>query len=1360
MAGRRGFPWRSCGWAATLVLAGSVAMAVPAAAAAAPPLPAGPAAGTGSFPGSSSGTASAVRGRAALGPVTLTLVTGDTVTYTRDRNGHASVATRLGAGRDAVTFQASSGPDGRYYVIPSDAAAAVAAGTLDKELFDVDYLAGHGYASTDRLPLIVQYASAPTAAAPARLPGATSTTALPGVHGAAVTVRRAQAGQFWAAVRTAPAGSSTTPDGAGATSHGLASARLGSGLSRVWLDAKVATLDDVSDAQIGAPVAWAAGQDGTGAEVGIIDTGIDQTHPDLAGKVVAAQSFVPAGAPGGGNPADVTDRVGHGTHVASIIAGTGTASGGRYKGVAPGARLLIAKGLDDTGSGSDSTIIQAMQWEAGSQHARVVSMSLGGGPTNGTDPLSQAVNALTAQYGTLFVIAAGNSGPGRDTVAAPGAAASALTVGAVDRSDTLATFSSRGPRVGNDFLVKPEIAAPGVSIVAARAAGTSLGTGDGIAADGPVDQNYTSASGTSMATPHVAAAAAILAVQHPTWTPAQLKAALVGTAHDDGYTVYEQGAGRLDLGRAATQTVVADTADISAGEFTYPYGAARTYHVSYANGGSSPVTLDLGTDLSTGGSHVTGMMSVSQPTLTVPAGGSAGIDVSIDPTAGSPGLYSGRVLATDPAGDRVTVPVGFYKQPKQDTLTVTLIGGDRPIALASPLSALRVNDTVAALSGEPNSVQTMAVKPTGQPNSYQVTLTLADGGIYALDTMLRWQTPGTGVMGWAFLDRPQVELTGDTAVTLDARALVPIRTITPRPAQPVVMNLASQRTTQAGWAVENAMVASYPAVAPGGFYALPTATPTIGSYQFWFDTTAVARQVTIELSGHHDELTLAPLYLSERDSDVAKFGSDRRVGTATEADLLSGADVHGKLVAIGDGSLATLLSELDTAIAGGAAGVLTTNRLAWVLPSPAYAAHTRIPIMWLDPDQAARLRTALAGTERPDGRVHAQLVAPYEYKLAYYLRGRVPADLTFRPSDRQLARVAATYHADYAPATGTWGSGPDMFEGTDTFVPGQGLSIKAGHGFYGPTARVEFVNDPGPDVEIAQSLLIDDPVSGANRLAFTHRGPFAAGSHQREDWNETLLPTQALIGPGWTNDPIAHLACDSCRQGNILRLRSLAGASLGQYSTASDPSQLYDGEPGQETAHLYLADGTELAPGHDLLGLPYYTVPSAPGSYRLTDTFQDGFPARHTGTTVSTTWTFRSAAPTGTDVSAPYLCIDTVLTGDHDPCSWQPLIFLHYRLGLPADDTVPAGHPLGFTVSAQNGSPTTSARLAGLRMWASADGGGTWSPAVTLPGPDRSYRVLVPGLGTPGGTVTLRAQAWDAAGNRVEQTIADAYRLK
>ena len=107
------------------------------------------------------------------------------------------------------------------------------------------------------------------------------------------------------------------------------------------------------------------------------------------------------------------------------------------------ASLLNGKVLDDFGFGSESGIIAGMEWAAA--RARVVNMSLGGWPTDGSDPMSQAVDRLTARYRTLFVISAGNFGPGEQTVESPGVSLSALTVGAVDADDELAGFSAAGP---------------------------------------------------------------------------------------------------------------------------------------------------------------------------------------------------------------------------------------------------------------------------------------------------------------------------------------------------------------------------------------------------------------------------------------------------------------------------------------------------------------------------------------------------------------------------------------------------------------------------------------------------------------------------------------------------------------------------------------------------------------------------------------------------------------------------------------------------------------------------------------------------------------------------------------------------
>ncbi|MFH9176547.1 S8 family serine peptidase [Streptomyces albogriseolus] len=224
--------------------------------------------------------------------------------------------------------------------------------------------------------------------------------------------------------------------------------------------------------------------------------------------------------------------------------------------MAPAADLLVGKVLGDDGFGTASQVVDGMEW-AVARGADVVNLSLGSdAPSDGTDPMSRALNELSASSGALFVVAAGNAGPAQGTIGSPAAADAALTVGAVGRDDSLADFSSRGPRAGDD-AVKPDVTAPGVGIVAARAAGTTMGQ--------VVDPSHVAASGTSMAALHVAGAAALLAQQHPDWTASRLKDALTSTARlIEGQRVTEQGGGCVDVA-AASRTPVLATAGLALG---------------------------------------------------------------------------------------------------------------------------------------------------------------------------------------------------------------------------------------------------------------------------------------------------------------------------------------------------------------------------------------------------------------------------------------------------------------------------------------------------------------------------------------------------------------------------------------------------------------------------------------------------------------------------------------------------------------------------------------------------------------------------------------------------------------------------
>lgn len=228
--------------------------------------------------------------------------------------------------------------------------------------------------------------------------------------------------------------------------------------------------------QIKAPDAWPSSQ-GKGIKVFICDTGIDSNHPDLVANLRTGKSFVTS-------ESSTEDFHGHGTHCAGTVAAAMNQIG--VVGVAPYAYLYPVKVLSASGSGNWSWLIAALDWIMDKKGARIASMSLGGGGA----PQALA-NMCKAAYkdGVLLVAAAGNSGPGNNTVGYPAKYKDVVAVSAVDANDIIANFSSRGPEV--------DICAPGVSVLSTKRGG-----------------GYGKMSGTSMACPHVAGVAALVWGSH------------------------------------------------------------------------------------------------------------------------------------------------------------------------------------------------------------------------------------------------------------------------------------------------------------------------------------------------------------------------------------------------------------------------------------------------------------------------------------------------------------------------------------------------------------------------------------------------------------------------------------------------------------------------------------------------------------------------------------------------------------------------------------------------------------------------------------------------------------------------------
>ncbi|MBI4439191.1 S8 family serine peptidase [Candidatus Woesearchaeota archaeon] len=336
---------------------------------------------------------------------------------------------------------------------------------------------------------------------------------------------------------------------------------------------------------------------GRGITIAVIDTGVDYTHPDLGG-CLGQQCKVIGGFDFQNNDPDPMDDHGHGTHVAATAAGKGALNG-----VAPDAKIYAYKVCSSTGSCSYSNIIAAINKALDpnsdgdlSDHADVITISLGGGG-NPNDAASQAVdNAF--DKGAFLSIAAGNSGPNEKTINCPGCARKATTVAAWCRpenimagycSSPIASFSSRGPvQWSGETIDKPDIAAPGVGICAAE--WDSAWSGSRC-----IDNSHVSISGTSMATPHVAGAAALVKQAHPAWSPQQIKDALMKTAVDQGADKYSQGTGLLDVLAAVTQSETFPTAYIDlSGKVT---GTIHVNGTAFGTGFTN-YTLEFGTGAS------------------------------------------------------------------------------------------------------------------------------------------------------------------------------------------------------------------------------------------------------------------------------------------------------------------------------------------------------------------------------------------------------------------------------------------------------------------------------------------------------------------------------------------------------------------------------------------------------------------------------------------------------------------------------------------------------------------------------------------------------------------------------------------
>ncbi len=267
--------------------------------------------------------------------------------------------------------------------------------------------------------------------------------------------------------------------------------------------------------------------------VAVLDTGI-YPHPDLAGRILAFQDFV-------NYRHGIYDDSGHGTHVAGCIGGSGMMSNGRYRGIAPKCLFCIGKVLNRNGEGSIDSMYHGLLWVMQNRlhhHIRVLNISVGIGQSDNRNKIEEVIGLLEAVWssGIVVVCAAGNAGPKAGTISPLGNSRKVITVGCHEggyfgnRSGLCESYSGRGDV--SILYRKPDIVAPGTDIVSCNNRGG----------------NYAKKSGTSMATPIVSGAAALLLQKCPYLNNEQIKRKMVYSAKDLGDDWNKQGWGMLDIG--------------------------------------------------------------------------------------------------------------------------------------------------------------------------------------------------------------------------------------------------------------------------------------------------------------------------------------------------------------------------------------------------------------------------------------------------------------------------------------------------------------------------------------------------------------------------------------------------------------------------------------------------------------------------------------------------------------------------------------------------------------------------------------------------------------------------------------------
>ena len=975
--------------------------------------------------------------------LTFTLITGEKVNAIVNSQGGLSGIRLAGAsGEERMTSVFSRG--GNVYVIPQTAQELVDNHMLDMELFNLTKLHASGYddASTEQLPVIVEYhkGTLQGPAVPNVLPGTSLNGELEIIDSAAISIAKDQA--------------------TGVMQQLLAD----SSVEGVWLDAMVQSHDSAKAETLTptVPLTGAYGKyanlfNGQGVKVAVLDTGYDIEHPDLAGKVVASQAFV--------YPASIDDLAGHGTHVASTIAGTGAASNGKWVGVAPGAELIIGKVLGDTGSGSTSGILNGMIWAVDSG-ADIVSMSLGGYSTACDGPLVDAVEALSDQ--ALFVISAGNSYT-RESIGVPGCAPSALTVGAIDRDNNTAIFSSRGPSP-DGHSAKPDIASQGVDVVAGAVGGQGA-------------LAYTSMSGTSMAAPHVSGGAAIVLQARPELTPKELKQVLTSSVVDTNAHVLEQGAGPMDVNRAVVQSVIA-APNLELGHFEYEGNTDIHYtQVSLRNISDADVELKVRMELigEDGKTQLPATLAgLGVKTVVVPANGEVSVPVWIDPSVAlrnsAYGSITGRIKGQSVGKQDVqlTVPFSFWIEQPMVKLTVSALdrfglAADTP----SKFYIMNAEDEWASYSTFADGTR---------------TLTIPKGEYSVVANIMTFDNPKSGglVESAAMMAKLGQKLDSDTQMVFDASQATKVEFKTDKP-------ISNQ-----GFAFGFTYALDDNKVAQAGAYEL--APDYVNDIYGWsqgrddrlmtfVSTRAFAPEAALTTdSGMQIDYIKPGAALSFNGTGSAELAYAGVIDYSTD---WSQVEVAGK-VALVDVPYYITTSLVTQLMNKGATGLLVNRPGTDGRYKPSLLGTPKVPVAMITANTADMLKEELdKGAVTLNWSGTAPEYTPYAYSLNHVTKGAVDSGL-IRVHDHKLGRVDASYYSTNDVRPGWTDVMASMGALREFYSSGSPQMLML------PTKRTEYFS---VDDNISwTNVVMGASVINSQGALFDGPRQYVAGEHEQTSW--------------------------------------------------------------------------------------------------------------------------------------------------------------------------------------------------------------------------------------------------------------------